>query len=423
MLVPGGLPTEVVQAKQTNGNTTVMHTCGLKDERCTLRRITPGEWSVVVVQAREQTPARAVTVVAGNNQVSLERAATTPLLVRVLDETGVVVGASVWFVPPGEREVDPHTRALRHLGVANDNLAGKTDARGELTLSLVVGKATALTASASGYQDPTPLQVQSTDSSVTLRLSRVLRFSGRVVREDGAAVGTFSVDGTEVEASDGRFTRTSALTGNGGTQTITIEAPGLVPVTRAVELAGADVDLGDIVMVRGRSLRGRVLDATTGQSLDGAQVFGGGSTHTRTDALGQFELAEQPAGAVELVAHARDHASASTTCAAGEKADVIVRLSRGVSVSGRVTRPGLDKYVVAIGRSIELAKLEDGSFHFDTLAPGRWSFVLTPFDAEAHVLEGLPLERQPAFAQSILSRPLPTPLDLGQVPVTGLELR
>ncbi len=419
--VPGGLPTELVQAKQSTPNRVVKMRCSLENERCTLR-LTPGAWKLAVIQEGKPTSERDFMVVEGPNRVTLERTSTSTIVVHVLDETGVVTGASVMREDENESDFPGLPKNLFDHHTTK-SLVGKSDAHGEVQLSLVTGDRAKIHAVAAGFLDSRVVEVRSTDSAITLTLTRVPTMRGRIVRDDGAAVRVFSIDGTPFDASDGRFAVKSALTAQKGTQTLTITSPGLVKITRVVKLAGVDVDIGDIVLLRGQTIRGRVLDAHTSQPLSGATVFGTGTTSTVTNALGQFELDEQP-GTGEVVAHASEHAAASASWSDAAKADVIVRLGRGVSVAGHAANPGLAKYVIAIGPSVEVAKLDDSNdFRFDTLSPGHWAFTLTHFDVMEHVAQGLPLERQSHFARALLNHGFKTPLDLGQTAVTNLEVR
>ncbi len=418
--VRGGLAMELVRARQSTPNHVVSLSCTLTNERCTLS-ITPGEWKLSVVQEGKATPETPFVVVEGPNRVTLERASTSPIVVRVLDATGVVEEASVWREDEGDGD-GPRLRT--RLLDTTASLVGKSDARGEVLLSLVAGHKVKVHAAAAGFLDSKVVEVRSTDSAVTLTLTRVPTMRGRVVRDDGTVVSVFSIDGKLFDASDGRFAVQSAVAGQRGVQLLTFKSPGLVSVRRDVELAGVDVDIGDIVLARGQTVRGWVLDAQTSQPLSGARVYGSGATSAVTNTLGEFELIEQPQGRVELVGHASEHAAASALSSEAGNADVIVRLGRAVSVSGRAPSPGLSRYVIAVGPSVEVATLEgSGSFRFDTLAPGHWTFSLTQFDVTRHVQQGLPLERQSHFAKSLAQLGFKTTLDLGQTAVTNLEVK
>lgn len=418
--MPGGLSTEWVRAKQPTAGGWVSLGCALREEHCTLKP-TPGLWKLVVVQEGKSTSERPFTVVEGANQVTLARASTSTTIIHLVDQTNVVAGASVWR----EEAEDDTGVPLRRQSLLDikEALVGTSDARGEVVLSLVAGQTVKLRATARGYRDSKQVEARSTDSSVTLTLARLPLIRGRVVRDDGAVISAFSIGGTRFEASDGRFALESALQGERGTQILTIQSRGLVAAQRAVELAGVDVDLGDVVLTPGHTVRGRVLDAVTGQPLGGATVFGSEAVSV-TNPLGAFELVDQPPGTVEVVAHAPAHAAASARWVQHSMAEVIVRLGPGVSVSGHVANPGLSKYVIAVGPSVEVAPLDDsGSFRFDTLVPGHWTFSLSHFDVTSHAKVGLPLERQSHFMTSLTQHGLKTPLDLGQTAVTNLEVR
>ena len=417
--VRGGLSTELVRARQSTPNHVVVLRCTLTNERCTLR-ITPGAWMLSVVQEGKPTTERPFSVVEGPNHVTLERASTSTILVRVLDGTGVVTGASVWREDEDREDEMVGVPAGLHI---TDSLVGKSDARGEVSLALVANDTVKIRATAPGFLDSKEVEVRSSDSSATLTLTKVPTIRGRVVRDDGSVVNVFSIDGKQFDASDGRFAVPSAFSGERGTQSLTFKTPGLVSVTRDVDLAGLDVDIGDVVLARGQTIRGRVLDAQTSQPLSGARVFGSGATSVVANTLGEFELGEQPKGSVQVFAHASEHAAASARSSEAGNADVIVRLGPAVSVSGRILSPGLSKYVIAVGPSVEVVKLDGSSFHFDTLAPGHWTFSHTHFDVMRFAKQGLPMEQQSELLKSLTQHGFKTPLDLGQTAVTNLEVR
>lgn len=417
--VRGGLSTELVRAKQSTLNQVVVLRCTLANERCTLR-ITPGAWMLSVVQEGRPTTERPFTVLEGPNHVTLERASTSTTVVRVLDGTGVVTGASVWREDEDREDEMVGLPSGLHI---TESLVGKSDARGEVSLALVAGDTVKIRATAPGFLDSKEVEVRSSDSSATLTLTKVPTIRGRVVRDDGSAVNVFSIDGKQFDASDGRFAVPSAFSGERGTQFFTFKSPGLVSVTRDVDLAGLDLDIGDVVLARGQTIRGRVLDAQTSQPLSGALVHGNGATSVVANTLGEFELVEQPKGSVQVFAHASEHAPASALSSEAGNADVIIRLGPAVSVSGRILNPGLSKYVIAVGPSVEVVKLDGSSFHFDTLAPGHWTFSHTHFDVLRIAKQGLPMQQQSELFKSLTQHGFKTPLDVGQTAVTNFEVR
>lgn len=413
--VPGAMPGERAQAVQRAPGRVVTHACPLLNETCTLKPAI-GSWWLSVVQVGAPPAEVSFEVVKGRNEVSLQRAKTGAVLVRVIDPTGApVMGAVI------SRVLKPSLMAKSFE--ARSSQLGRTDAHGEYTLALAVGQSELIQAAVAGSLDSELVTVRSTDVSIVLTLPRVPTFRGRVVRSDQQIVTRFSIDGRELTAWDGRFSERLDVSTRTSQRHVTFSGPGLVPVTRVVSAAAGDVDLGDVVLEGARVIRGRVLDRLTGQPLSGARVMGASEAVAECDALGQFTLGEQPLGAVSLVAHARGHAS-STIDAEAEQHDVILRLQSGVSVSGVFTGGSrMTEWLVAVGPTVELARLEENQrFTFDTLSPGRWSF--SPFHATSLVREGLPLDRQPPFVQQVLhAMPQRNQLELGASPVTNLELK
>jgi protocatechuate 3,4-dioxygenase beta subunit len=141
-----------------------------------------------------------------------------------------------------------------------------------------------------------------------------------------------------------------------GTWTVTVEAQGY----EAARVAGVSVREGDtaadveVRAIKGRALRGRVLDGLSGRPVVGATVaaspaegggppipFGLEDAASFTDADGRFEILGLGLGTFKLVARHAEYAEASRLVELRQAlADVEIRLTSGGSLAGLVVSEG-----------------------------------------------------------------------------------
>jgi len=184
----------------------------------------------------------------------------------------------------------------------------------------------------------------------------------------GSDRGTEPDEAREVRAgADGRF-RIDGLVG--GAHELAMEAPGLAPLLREVEVRDDLEDLGDVALEAPLRIAGRVLDPR-GNPVAGARVGAGqhrGRIHagntiappspprlveTRSDEKGGFVLGGLPAGVFQVEAEAEGFAPAVVSgVASGESALEIV-LEEGFTVHGTVVDAGTLEPVA--GAEVELS--------------------------------------------------------------------
>jgi protocatechuate 3,4-dioxygenase beta subunit len=113
-------------------------------------------------------------------------------------------------------------------------------------------------------------QARAGDTGVRIVLPPLRQLSGRVLSEEGTPVPEFSVQGHFFSDPGGRYTLHEEVP---GLFRFVFTAEGFAPTLREVRLrADADAVLPDVVLKRGRPVRGRVLDGATGKGLADVEV-------------------------------------------------------------------------------------------------------------------------------------------------------
>ncbi|MCY1018007.1 carboxypeptidase regulatory-like domain-containing protein [Pyxidicoccus sp. MSG2] len=254
------------------------------------------------------------------------------------------------------------------------------------------------------------LLVRAGAPEVRLVLEHLGRIHGRLTGPDGAPLTRFSLNGKEAADPHGVFSRPIETS---GTWRMEFTAKGMATVLREVEAqAGTDVDLGEIRLGAGRRVSGRVLDAETGEPLEGVSVL---ATRARistvpierhrgavtTDADGNFSLPSVEPGPLQLFVEADHYRSQRLDLGAGDEEGLTVRLDQGASVEVSVRdaqgkpmdanlyldRRGepltMRPYSIPNGSGIHRG-LEPGSYRVYAFAPGirRGSTVFDPQDVQ-----------------------------------------
>ena len=238
-------------------------------------------------------------------------------------------------------------------------------------------------------------------AKVKLVIAREGKITGKVAFADGSVPLGFTVRlgntyGTPFATADGSFSLTSVA----GTHGMVVDGQSfLAAKSRDVTIVEAkSTDVGTIVVEKGRSISGRVLDEHGGTIADakvaaGRLLSGGGSElyipdesidakDTTSDASGHFRIDGFGTGAVTVVA-GKDGAgrSASIQIPAGtDSSTVDLVRAPTTGLEGKVTRSGQplgDTVVIAnpIGASNSnffVVTGADGTFALDALAPGPY---------------------------------------------------
>ncbi|AKJ03465.1 Hypothetical protein AA314_05091 [Archangium gephyra] len=209
------------------------------------------------------------------------------------------------------------------------------------------------------------------------------RLLGRVVREDGGPITSFRINNETVSHPEGRFSLPL-----GYARTWIIEALGFSPVRRRGSAPrGEDLDLGDVVLVEDRTVRGRVLEAGTSAPVAGAWVevghsrarSSGGrmdpSTYTLPD--GSFTVEGVKAGKRSVRVSHPDWPPARVLLAE-EQGEVTVVLEPGATLEGRVesagapVRSGVVRLRSEEGEVLTTLGFGEGRYSLRSIAAGRY---------------------------------------------------
>jgi len=349
----------------------------------------PAGTYAVVVESQDPLPRRAeasVTIDAGDNataELSLPPGAS--LAGRVADDGGKPVArAEVLLSPEGGH-------GMAALSAGED---GAFEAKG-----LPPGKYR-VSAWRQGYAaGPKSAVVAETGArKITPVLSRLAAVKGRV--RAPASVTEIWVDG-ERQALDAqrRFRATLPRTGK---QAVVVEAAGLAPVVKVVDLAlGREVDLGDLALDAGRTVEGKVLDPEAKPSANAAvlvvdpaakgafreRLSGGPEGRSPmkvaiTDGAGAFRFEHAPAGAAVLLSTSAEGrwaeapvpaGAAGVTATEGASGMVLLKAldAGGSQVRGSAVLVPADPRLQVTGSA--LPDVTPSTLAFKGLQPGQWT--------------------------------------------------
>ena len=123
--------------------------------------------------------------------------------------------------------------------------------------------------------------------AVRIVLASQGRITGRLVKGNGAPITRFSVNDEPVRDPHGAFT---VFVAEPGLEHLTFQVPGHALTQRDVKVPpGRDVDLGEVRIDTGHTVRGRVVDDATGKPLEGVNI----SLRLPRDALNAQDVAEE----------------------------------------------------------------------------------------------------------------------------------
>ncbi|HEY3547957.1 MAG TPA: carboxypeptidase-like regulatory domain-containing protein [Propionicimonas sp.] len=209
---------------------------------------------------------------------------------------------------------------------------------------------------------------------------------GQVVQESGEPITHFEIEGRSFRDPDGAFEVPLVQL---STDLLRFEAEGFAPTWRRLTPpVGSDVNLGKIVLGKGRPVTGEIVDAKTGAPVAGAlvkvsaiQTLGNhdeqtwmhlGSVETGLD--GAFTLPGVEPTAVALLAWHKGHCWFARRLGADESR-VIVRLERGAVVQGAVADgDGISTVAARSNQGLDYTYASDGRYRFEALPSGTTTF-------------------------------------------------
>lgn len=352
-----------------------------------------------LVRARVWSEGESLTVV--EKEVTIEGSERIEIVLQLergADISGVVVepdGRPVAEIglratPAGQK--DTGRRGERGFLVAT------TDAQGRFTLSNATADEYVVSIDPTLHEQSEKPRARPGDRNLRITARPRAAVRGRVVDAAGEPIRDFSVDTTPMFTDDGVFRYPIDRNYRPPLQ---IVAEGYASELRHVEIQhGVVVDLGDIVMSRGRQITGVVLDEETGLPLAGAkllldpgvgpmQLLGAARAFPPsavTTPAGRFVLSNVPEREAIVAVMHDDYQARVETLASGSDA-VTVRLSRGATLVGRVSTPegeGVETIVLAmrLPHAEEMPAFAmtepDGTFRIGGLSAGTYQVGSAP---------------------------------------------
>lgn len=230
------------------------------------------------------------------------------------------------------------------------------------------------------------------------------KVKGRVLYDDGNPPPAFTIAvgyGTPMAfaTADGHF----SVDVQGGQLNLTVSGPTFIGKMVPIDVDdGATKDLGNITVKRGRSISGRVLDAT-GLPVVGATVAAGllltgdgqklyidgesvGAQQTQTDDHGRFVMSGFPPASITVVAGkdgvGRSQSVSIPSGSSSAEVDLVLAATGSLSGTARLNgTPLADTIIIASPANGSSSNFfvttgPDGSFAFDSLTPDR--YAITP---------------------------------------------
>ncbi len=358
------------------------------DGRFRIAGASPGDYVLYVSRTGWATESRDVTIADGKGP--------DPFSISLVPE-GVIAGRFVGKkgAPVPDRDVNAQSLDAKERSYGSARSGPDGTFRIE---SLKPGVAYNLFIYGSGPMTPRGTATAPAER-VDLVVDGTARISGRVLDADGRPVTAYQVVAQadrsagstgwtgsarqEVSSETGEFALETAPS---GAVELRVTAKGF----QAARLGGVVVEEGEskegveIRLVKGASVQGRVVEASGGAPVAGAEVSAESApARAIADADGGFVIDGVAPGKVRLTATATEYASSTQTADVGESgATVELKMSSGASVSASVVTPGGEP---AAGAEVVLAPAgqtwsnnrlpagPDGRVRFRHLAPGRYT--------------------------------------------------
>ncbi|HEY3452159.1 MAG TPA: carboxypeptidase-like regulatory domain-containing protein [Myxococcales bacterium] len=237
-------------------------------------------------------------------------------------------------------------------------------------------------------------QARAGDKDVVLRLPAPARLRGRVVETDGRPIPRFSVDGTSVEALDGRF----EVPARAWRESVffRVGAEGHLSTFKQAKLGtGGIAEAGDVVLERALAIEGTISDEA-GNPVAGAAVMVAdreellaaqdeAAARSVSAANGRFRLDGFGSGAVTLVARRGNLVAEETVLLDDENlTDVVLTLKGKGSIEGLVRGPDGKPVIAEVhNRSASTTSDAQGRYRLDALVPGSY-LVLAVLEADSY---------------------------------------
>jgi RNA polymerase sigma-70 factor (ECF subfamily) len=336
----------------------------------------------------------AVATAPHDDPIAAESAATTSdvehrLRGRVVDEAGrPIVGAHV------QVQFDPH----RGRGLARTKLsdglrevdAADSDTNGDFSVRADRDQRCELLVGAAGFGQRRLFDCCFDESVVVVALSHAGRLSGEITRAaNGASIAGAEIHVIYRDGANRSWTRETTSDARGHYDLsdlhadhleITIEAADLESLYfQSVELAAGELVQRDFALEDGEVVEGRVIDAVSRQSIEGARVGNDWVFRNAvfTDSAGAFRLrgAESGQGTLRVAAEAKGYACDVLSIRSDQLTGIEISLQPEHRAVGRVLDPvgwpAKDAEVYAFGGKDRVVAITgaDGRFELGGLSP------------------------------------------------------
>ncbi|MFT3835435.1 MAG: carboxypeptidase-like regulatory domain-containing protein [Myxococcaceae bacterium] len=330
------------------------------------------------------------TVSNGANSVELTFEAGLPLGGVVTDQDGKPVPRVrldvIWTPARRGDQSDKRHRDVADILTGPTSRNGESDDNGKFLFKSLPNGKVRLAVYAEGYQGEPPLELETGDTAVRVVLRRLPRMTGKVAGPDRAPVTRFYVGGIDVRDPAGHFDIARE-----GAAKLVVVAEGFAPSVLEVPEGENDLELGTVVLSRGRSVEVEVTDARTAAPIEGVRAIvstsgeylaGNGMDDTTdgasSDARGVLSLSRVPEAELSVALRKEGYLPGSVTVPPGA-ATVQARLDPGEPLEGRVVdakgNPVAHAAVQAMGEGEGGYQRTgaDGRFQLTGLSPGNWT--------------------------------------------------
>ncbi|WP_309894535.1 carboxypeptidase regulatory-like domain-containing protein [Archangium sp.] len=373
-----------------------------QEGRFLLRGVAPGRYMLEashLTAGMERSAARSVEVRDGEQvEASLQLEVGRTLSGVVVDGAGQPVAGALLSASP--TSVPSWQRVSEDVVVTVQDMPSdvRSGPDGRFILNHLGAEAYDVFARKEGYRRPggQAVRVGAGTSEVRVVLERLGRIRGRLVDPTGAPITWFKVNEQTQKEPGGAF---SVIFHESGTESLSIHAPEMAPVLRSVPVRdGIDVDLGELRMGPGRTVRGRVLDAETSEPMPALIRFTDTTLDSKspTSSLlwrtvvveedGAFVLSNVEARPLTLVVEHPDYWPKRLTLDERTE-ELTVRLETGAQVEVRVR----DTQGQLMGASLDFERdgggnrgsyLPEGTEVLRGLQPGHYTVRVLPIESD-----------------------------------------
>jgi hypothetical protein len=377
---------------------TVKSTFSDAEGKFSLRGVPKGEFTLLATIESKGTPSRKTSLKVSTGSAAAPAVLRFPkglsISGTVSDANGdPIAGAEVFASRRMEK------KASRQEVDGQTGTATSTDS-GAFRIEHLEGGRYSISAAKAGFYDFSDAErtVAAGDQGLRLSMRRAPRVKGRIVKAGGVPVTRFEIERKTISDPAGAFdlplSNLWQFSGSSESKSrlIHVHAAGFAVAMRAVRAdALEDIDLGEIAMSQGRTLTGRVIDASTKAALPGVAISVRAAddanaiwtprrpTSAFSDGQGNFAVTDAPDG--EIVVGAWLEGYVPWNSSTGPASPLTIALSSGGRIVGSIRAKSGEPIG---GLRISAARQDgegagdsavagaDGAFEITGLAPGGY---------------------------------------------------